>query len=396
MHYTIADLLGDEQVFFADYFNKRPMLRKGGLKGDPSELLSIRRLDELINLEVVRPPYIRVNLKGAGVPEKGYTRTVTLQGTDITDSVVPEKIYELFRAGATIVWSSLNQVDPTLRDFTRILSDKFGARTDCVAFLTPSGKEGFAPHHDPVDLFIVQTEGTKRWRLWNPPPVRKGTAESYTAEALGEPAIQVLLEPGDVLYLPYDTPHAAAAEDLVSVHLSIMVRPRKWRDLLKVTVDDLMSAPEFSEFPYIGSTRGPQVESAFTDKLRALARRLETVDPAAELDRVAEDGKQQSPGRSAGTVFQTVAAIDALGPSAQLRRAQAEVQVGARDNGKVGLTVNGHKLAVPAPVADLISGLKAGDLVAASEVFPGVSPTRSTNAARALLRLGVLEVAVPA
>jgi ribosomal protein L16 Arg81 hydroxylase len=391
MNYTIADLLGDEQVFFADYFNKKPMLRKGGLKGTPSELLSIRRLDELINLEVVRPPYIRVNLKGAGVPEKGYTRTVTLQSTDITDSVVPEKIYELFRAGATIVWSSLNQVDPVLRDFTRMLSDKFGARTDCVAFLTPSGKEGFAPHHDPVDLFIVQTEGTKRWRLWNSPAERQGKAVSYTAEELGEPAVEVLLEPGDVLYLPYDTPHAAAAEDKVSVHLSIMVRPRMWRDLLKLTVDAVMRDQEFSEFPYIGDTRGVSTETLFTQKLRALADRIEAVDPVTELDRLAEDGRHQA-GSSTGTTFQSIAGVDVLEPDARLRLSPADLQVGARDNGRVGLTVNGHKIAVPAPVAEFITGLKTGDLITASEVFPGVSETRSTNAARALLRLGVLEI----
>ncbi|MFJ5996934.1 JmjC domain-containing protein [Streptomyces sp. NPDC092370] len=99
-----------------------------------------------------RPPYLRGNLKGQGVPEKGYTKTVTGQGTDVTDTVDAQKVYELFGAGATIVWSS-SAPGPT-----------------CVAFLTPAGKQGFSPHHDPVDLFIVQTEGTKRWRLWNPPP----------------------------------------------------------------------------------------------------------------------------------------------------------------------------------------------------------------------------------
>ncbi|MER6693894.1 JmjC domain-containing protein, partial [Streptomyces minutiscleroticus] len=174
-NYTFADLVGDEKVFFAEYFNKKPLLRKGALK-DPKGVLSLRRLDELVQLEIIRPPYLRVNLKGQGVPEKGYTKTVTVQGTDVTDTVDAQKVYELFRAGATIVWSSLNHVDSSLRRFTQVISDKFGARTDCVAFLTPAGKQGFSPHHDPVDLFIVQTEGTKRWRLWNPPQVRRAQA----------------------------------------------------------------------------------------------------------------------------------------------------------------------------------------------------------------------------
>jgi ribosomal protein L16 Arg81 hydroxylase len=390
-NYAFTDLVGDEEVFFAEYFNKKPLLRKNSLPGDPGEVLSTRRLDELINLEVVRPPYIRVNLRGAGVPEQGYTRTLTVQGADITDSVIPEKIYDLFRAGATVVWSSLNQIDPALRAFTQILSEKFGARTDCVAFLTPTGKEGFSPHHDPVDLFIIQTEGTKRWKLWNPPAVRSGQSATFTAEELGDPAIEVLLEAGDVLYLPYNTPHAAAAEDQVSVHLSIMVRPRMWKDLLQQTVDSLTQDPEFNHFPYIGTLHGASAESEFKQKLCSLAARLEAVDAVAEVSRLADLGRHMA-GSSAGHTFQSSAAADIMQPDAQLRRTDTAVQFGANENGRTQLTINGNKIAVPEQVAEKLDSLDSGALVSASEMFPGVSMARSTKAAQGLTRLGVLEM----
>jgi ribosomal protein L16 Arg81 hydroxylase len=391
-NYTFEDLVGEEKVFFAEYFNKNPMLRKKSLKGDPREILSIRMLDELVNLEVVRPPYIKINLKGTGVPEMGYTRSVVVQGVNITDTVVPEKVYELFRAGATITWSSLNQVVSSLRDFTRVISDKFAARTDPVAFLTPTGKQGYLPHHDPVDLFIVQLEGTKRWKLWNPPAQRLGNPDSYTFEELGEPAIEVTLEPGDVLYLPYNTPHAAAAEDRVSLHLSVMIRPRMWKDLLRLTFERVIQDQEFNEFPYIGDLREADTESAFRQKIRSLTARMEAVDAAAELDRLADVGRHME-GSSSGSTFQTLAGMDDLGPDALLRRTRAAVQFGSNDNGRTGLTVNGHKIAVPALVAEKLAGLEADSSLAASEVFPGVSLARSTQAAQGLMRLGVLELA---
>ncbi|WP_330343200.1 cupin domain-containing protein [Streptomyces sp. NBC_00557] len=389
-NYTFADLVGDEKAFFAEYFNKKPMLRKGALK-DPQGVLSLRRLDELVQLEIIRPPYLRVNLKGQGVPEKGFTRTITVQGTDVTDTVDAQKVYELFRAGATIVWSSLNHVDSSLRRFTQVISDRFGARTDCVAFLTPAGKQGFSPHHDPVDLFIVQTEGTKRWRLWDPPQVRQAQAASYTAEQLGEPVIDVLLEPGDVLYLPYDTPHAAAAEDLASVHLSIMIRPRMWKDLLRQTFDELTADPEFNEFPYIGESRDASVENVFREKVRALTARFEAVEPSAELDRLAELGRRM-PGNSMGNTFRTTADLDRLEAGSALRLTDADVEFGANQDGRVQMTVNGHKVAIPAPVAETLAGMSAGDHVIASDIFPGADPARAANTARGLARLGLLEL----
>ena len=35
-------------------------------------------------------------------------------------------------------------------------------------YLTPAGAQGFSPHYDDVEVFILQTEGSKHWRLYHP------------------------------------------------------------------------------------------------------------------------------------------------------------------------------------------------------------------------------------
>ena len=43
--------------------------------------------------------------------------------------------------------------------------------TDCsynFSYLTPPGSQGFAPHYDDIEAFVVQLEGRKHWRLYNP------------------------------------------------------------------------------------------------------------------------------------------------------------------------------------------------------------------------------------
>lgn len=392
VNYTFVDLVGDEKTFFAEHFNVKPMLRERSIPGDAADILSLRKLDELVNLEVVRPPYIKVNLNGEGVPELGYTRNVVIQGVTITDIVDPERVYALYRAGATITWCSLNQIVPGVRDFTRIVSDKMAVRTDSVAFLTPPGKKGYPPHHDPVDLFIVQLEGTKHWKLWNPQAERLGTSTVYTDESLGEPAIETHLKPGDVLYLPYGTPHAAAAQAQASLHLSIMMRPRRWKDLLVQTFERLVEDAEFYDYPHIGELREADAETIFKEKIRSLATLLTDVEPAAELDRLADLGRNMA-GSSSGQTFQSMRDLEGIGPSVRLRRTKARVEFGQNEKGRVELSVDGNKIAVPVPVAERLAALDADAFTVASEVFPGVDATRSTKAAQGLIRMGVLEVA---
>ena len=35
-------------------------------------------------------------------------------------------------------------------------------------YLTPAGSQGFAPHWDEIDAFILQLEGRKRWKVYEP------------------------------------------------------------------------------------------------------------------------------------------------------------------------------------------------------------------------------------
>ena len=39
---------------------------------------------------------------------------------------------------------------------------------DCFSYLTPPGTQGFAPHYDDIEAFILQLEGKKHWKLYNP------------------------------------------------------------------------------------------------------------------------------------------------------------------------------------------------------------------------------------
>ena len=118
------------------------------------------------------------------------------------------------------------------------LQEHFGFTVGCSAYLTPPSTQGFPPHYDDVEVFVLQLEGTKSWRLYERPdaltnPAADCTTE-FTAADLGEPMDLITLHAGDVLYLPRGVVHQALAqEEQHSLHLTFSTyQKHTWRDVL--------------------------------------------------------------------------------------------------------------------------------------------------------------------
>jgi len=121
------------------------------------------------------------------------------------------------------------------------LEEHFGCGAGCNVYYTPAGSQGFAPHYDDVDVFILQVEGEKRWTLHAPRSeeelLPRIPSDDFEAAALGEPLQVLTLVPGDLLYLPRGTVHQAftPAGGAASLHLTVSVsRRHTWRDMLEL------------------------------------------------------------------------------------------------------------------------------------------------------------------
>src|SRR5207244_11533076 len=88
-------------------------------------------------------------------------------------------------------------------------------------YLTPAGAQGFGPHFDDHDVFIVQIEGYKRWRLYESARKLPLKFEDLIVprERLVGPVEEVRLEPGDLLYLPPGFVHEALPSEQASLPL---------------------------------------------------------------------------------------------------------------------------------------------------------------------------------
>jgi len=62
------------------------------------------------------------------------------------------------------------------------LQEHFGFPVGCSAYLTPASAQGFPPHYDDVEVFVLQLQGSKRW-----PPRVETTARVWPGGASARP-----------------------------------------------------------------------------------------------------------------------------------------------------------------------------------------------------------------
>ncbi len=390
MYVPAADeLIGDQDDFFARHFNTAPLVRRDALDHDPRDLLSIADLDEILSSEAIRPPYLDIAKDGRAVPRSAYTDAVVVQSEYVADRVLPDRVAALFRAGATLTWNSLNHYRPNLRALAGTMSSLFATRCDVIGFLTPAGRRGLAPHYDPVDVFVVQLEGTKLWRVWPVPHPRRGDdAGNLDETALGTPAVETVLRPGDVLYIPYNCAHVAQARDTVSLHLSVSVAPRRWGTLLQDIVADLVAQdPAFWDNPWL---RDPSTATNLPTMLALLGERLRATDPATTLQRLAARGTDVD-GVTVSHHLRDAAAVDAIGPDDPLTRTDSvTVEVIEHGKDKVRARINGGVYSLPTGVVHALDTLTDGRTRTAATLLADAPAELSTRTARTLVRIGVL------
>ena len=311
---------------------------------------------------------------GSVLPESGYTRGATLAGRQLTGLVDGRTAVEEFRRGATVVFQGLHRSFPPLVDLISELELELGHPCQANAYLTPPGAQGFAVHTDTHDVFVLQTAGTKQWEL-HPP------------EGDEEP----LLEPGHVMYLPTGTPHAARAQDTVSLHVTIGINQLTWRGLVERALSSLAAEVPTDHLP-AGYLEDPQMLAHQLGRhLSDIADRLRGVDPAAAVEDEVRRFLSSRPPRLEGALVDGLA-VDAIRDDTLLRRRPGHPCVLVEQRGgRLTVLLGDRALEVPARIRPALE-----EVHARSELRPSDLPLDEHSRlvlARRLVREGLLRIA---
>lgn len=210
--------------FLANYWQRRPLLVRNAFPGfnnplDGDELAGLACDEDVESRLVITAPGPRYELRRG-----------------------PFKEADFHQLGAT-GWTLLVQdIDKQLEGFAAFL-DHFSFipawRMDdlMVSWAADGGSVG--PHVDQYDVFLLQTEGTRRWRIGEAIAAPK-FLQDHELKVLAEFSAtdEWILGPGDMLYLPPGLPHWGIAQG-PCMTWSVGFRAPSQQDLLNDFADTL-------------------------------------------------------------------------------------------------------------------------------------------------------------
>lgn len=265
-----------KEEFFADYWEKKPLVISRRQPDYFSSLLSLDEVDRVITTLDRRYPDITLKNANAKVRADQYT----VNG----DSLDVAKVYQLFAQGSTITLAFLDTVVPSLADLCRNLEREFSCPFQTNVYLTPAGAQGAKPHYDTHDVFVLQVVNSKQWTIYGTPVELPLAAQSFDASVheLGAPTLEFTLEAGDIAYIPRGVGHDAHSGDNVSLHVTAGALYYTWADLLlELVAEASLNHPAFRK------SLPPGFAGQGFDRTQAretLRSRLQQLSASSELD----------------------------------------------------------------------------------------------------------------
>jgi ribosomal protein L16 Arg81 hydroxylase len=246
-------------------------------------------INEILATQRFETPRFRVTDRGVSRDPEQYTEEVSRLANPPYRRIVASKLLDELNDGATVVFDRFDQSHLPTRGLTTSLESELRAPVwaNIYASLTPV--PGFGTHADDHDVFVIQLEGAKHWRIFGPTrqwPLYRDVEANRPPD--GDPLLELDVTAGDVLYVPHGWWHEVTAIGGPSLHLSVGVSPAKGIDLLTWLVDRARSDELFRR-------RLPQFEdtasrSEYIDSFRDRWNELMGVDDLLEKFFAYSDG----------------------------------------------------------------------------------------------------------
>mmetsp|Transcript_17479 Transcript_17479/g.20167 ORF Transcript_17479/g.20167 Transcript_17479/m.20167 type:complete len:641 (+) Transcript_17479:57-1979(+) len=252
--------------FYEKYWEKEPLLVQRKQYNNKNN-----RLDGFLSLKSIR------KLTKSHPLAYGKDLNVTRYEMDkikgikrrVTYDKISEKEGDFILADHNDIWSKYNdgctirllcpqQNSETTHALLSTLELEWGCMVGSNVYLTPPGdSQGFSPHYDDVCAYILQLEGKKHWKVY-PPQNKAEILPRFSSDDYNDDdtknwtaALDVVLEKGDVLYIPRGWIHQACTlptSNEHSLHLTASAMQQwSWVDYLELLLPEALEAAAASD-----------------------------------------------------------------------------------------------------------------------------------------------------
>jgi bifunctional lysine-specific demethylase and histidyl-hydroxylase NO66 len=338
-------------------------------------------VDRIVSSQGLRLPAFRLVKDGDSLPSWSYTKT-TRTGSEAATGVLDARaVFSEFGSGATMVFQGMHRYWEPLALFCRQLEQSLGHPVQANAYVTPPGSQGFDAHEDEHDVFVLQSHGTKQWKVHERhdlPPTRPALIDS----AIG---------PGDSLYIPAGFPHSASTQEDASVHVTVGILSLTWstvlNEALQLTDGDLMvNEPlplRFADRDDLGQI----VEERLTELGALLAK----ADAGIITERLRRRFLTTRQPVLRGQIHQLLA-LDDLADESVVRRRDGAMCTFSSADGELSVLLGDRELRMPAWLEPALQSILEPQQFSVSQLAPCLDESSRIVLVRRLIVEGLLEV----
>jgi ribosomal protein L16 Arg81 hydroxylase len=374
--------------FFSDYWERSSLFIKRNCPDYYRDVLSLSEVDNVICSANIQLTNIRMVQGSVHVPAEDFVASDGL--------IDPIEVLKFFERGNTIILEHMHKQQNGLRKLCEGLTQELGITFQTNLYMTPPLCQGFDLHYDTHDVFILQIHGRKRWFLQEPSfrlplPGQIYAHNKCNDRAKGE---QIIIEPGDLIYIPRGYLHSATSIDETSLHITLGVISRTWTDvIIEAVALACAKDPAFRE--------GLPIELLGKDKEEAKERARFLFDElwdklsnAIDVKEVIENFSTELTSRQRSLVsgqLQQIVRLPDLNEDSVVKARRGPIKWS--DEGDTLSIVAFEKIITfPSRLKMELSALLSGDVLRVADVSTNINSEGKVTLAKRLVREGLLEV----
>ncbi|MCO8303639.1 cupin domain-containing protein [Streptomyces sp. RKCA744] len=256
---------------------------------------------------------MRLSRTGETLLVGGYTAPVATRRHTLWHRLHPAELHARLQEGASLALDSVDELHPPIARLAEAIERDLRTRVQANLYASWTSTEGFGVHWDDHDTVIVQLDGAKRWRIY-------GTTRPFPlycdiedpGEAPTEPIADLVLRPGDVLYVPRGVWHAVSADQGVrSLHVTCGLQTHTATDLMAWVSEQLLTHEDWRrDLPLLAA---PDVQADAVDGMRK--RLAELLDDPTLIARY----RAAMDGQAVGRMVPSLPYIDGIPADPHLR-----------------------------------------------------------------------------
>lgn len=332
--------------FLETYFEREPLFVGRASPRHFAGLADLDRLDTYLTATLPRLSEVLLVKFGHDQDSRAYA------GAE--GRIDPRRVWSMFADGWTVVFNNLHRHMPELGQLCRAAEAQFSQPFQTNLYLTPAHAQGFKPHWDTHDVFVLQVMGSKDWALYDTKLAWPLPGQSFNQNPVppGPVSREVRLEAGDTLYVPRGLMHDARSTDEMSLHVTLGLMGKTWADLLfEALAAYALAEPSARRLLPAGYARpefdAASAEPAFRALLSGFAAQAELGPILAQM---AESFVDSRPPQVGGQARQ-MQAVAALSERTRLGARPDLILRGEEDGESFTIIAHGGALTLPAHAA---------------------------------------------